>query len=145
MCPLEFDPQDQTRLAQVFYEGFYPKESYPDQADIVLYLRLVFGFVFTFQEQGMQLQVSAHTKSLACTSTSHSGSVKSWACVCIGWCVFRAVLLSSHVEMYWGLCACLHVTVYGSPQDLVHVVARIQGWSCICLRLQASKAVNVST
>jgi hypothetical protein len=38
-----------------------------------------------------------------------------------------AVLASLHVEMCWGLCACLHVTVYGSPEE--SQTAR----TCVCM------------
>ena len=53
--------------------------------------------------------------------------VESWAYTCIGWCVFKAVLVSWYVVMYWGLCVC--VQVYASAEDLAPI-SMCLGWSC---------------
>ncbi len=79
----------------------------------------VFPCVFTIQEPGMQVQVSARIKSSACTSTSWPVSkaehvsawigVRSEQCCCL---------------LYWGLCVCLYVCMH-----LANISMRL-GWSC---------------
>lgn len=83
----------------------------------------------------MQVQALVHIKSSACTSVSWPILKAEHTCIYLHWLVsFRAVLVSSYVVMF--ACVC-------TAEALVR--AGHHHHQCVCLRLQASRAVNIST
>lgn len=92
----------------------------------------------------MQVQALVHIKSSACTSVSWPILKAEHTCIYLHWLVsFRAVLVSSYVVMFACVCtaeALVHISM------CFHILrAGHHHHQRICLRLQASRAVNIST